>query len=87
MQSRHLERLAGFVGWTAGLLMLSIAGLAFVVSFEAIRSYAARSGAVQPGLSWAIPPLVDMLIILASLVVFSRSLTGERATGAMTVLA
>jgi len=82
----HLQRLAGFVAWAAAFLMLGIASLAFVVSFEAIKSFAAKSGAVSPGMAWAIPPLVDATIVMASLVLFSRSLAGERAAFAVSVL-
>jgi hypothetical protein len=79
VQPHHIRRLNRLVGRAAAVLMLGVAALAFVVSFEAIRSFAARSGAVSPGLSWAIPPLVDATIVMASLVLFNRSLAGERA--------
>jgi hypothetical protein len=70
----------------AALLMVAVAGLAFVVSFEAIRSFAARSGAIASSFAWAIPPLVDLPIAIASLVLLGRSLEGERAWFAGTVL-
>jgi hypothetical protein len=60
------------------ILVLGIATLAFVVSFEAIREYAERSGAVTPALAWVIPLLVDTFIIVASLAIWLRSLEGER---------
>jgi Protein of unknown function (DUF2637) len=72
VMERRLHRLTA-------VLVLSIAGLAFMVSFEAIREYAARSGAVSPALAWIIPLLVDTFIIVASLSIWLRSLSGERS--------
>ena len=86
MQSHHLQYLDRLVGRMAAGLMLGVAGLAFGVSFEAIRTFAARSGAVSPGLAWAIPPLVDATIVMASLVLFNRTLVGEPARFAIGAL-
>lgn len=61
------------------LLVLGVACLAFAVSFEAIRDYAAHSGAVAPQLAWVIPLLVDTFIVVASLAIWLRSMDGERA--------
>ena len=72
VMERRLHRLTA-------ILVLSIAALAFMVSFEAIREYAARSGAVSPALAWIIPLLVDTFIIVASLSIWLRSLSGERS--------
>jgi hypothetical protein len=66
VMERRLHRLTA-------VLVLSIAGLAFMVSFEAIREYAARSGAVSPTLAWIIPLLVDTFIIVASLSIWLRA--------------
>jgi uncharacterized protein DUF2637 len=68
------------------ILVLGVACLAFAVSFEAIRDYAASSGAVAPQLAWVIPLLVDTFIVVASLAIWLRSLDGERAWLPMALL-
>lgn len=68
------------------VLVLGVACLAFAVSFEAIRDYAANSGAVAPQLAWVIPLLVDTFIVVASLAIWLRSMDGERAWLPMALL-
>jgi hypothetical protein len=46
------------------LLVLGVAGLAFVVSFEAISAFAVTTGAFQPALGWCAPLLVDTFRIV-----------------------
>jgi hypothetical protein len=77
--SKSLQRFNRFVGYAATILMVAVAGLAFLVSFETIREFAQRSGAVKETLAWAIPPLVDSPIVMASLVWLNRSLNAEKA--------
>ena len=57
-------------------LVLGVAGLAFVVSFEAISAYAVATGAFPASLGWCAPLLVDTFTAAASLVVWSRSRAG-----------
>jgi hypothetical protein len=59
-------------------LVLSIAGLAFLVSFEAISDYATTLGAFPHGLGWAAPLLVDSFTLAASLEVLRSGLAGQR---------
>jgi hypothetical protein len=61
------------------LLVGAIAALAFLVSFEAISTYAVQVGAFPPSLRWAAPLLVDTFTVAAGLVILARSRDGERA--------
>lgn len=67
-------------------LMLTVAVLAFIVSFDQIRAYSVHTGAVMGALAYCIPPLVDLPIVTASLVWLSRSAAGEQAHGAKVVV-
>jgi uncharacterized protein DUF2637 len=58
-------------------LVLAIAGLAYVVSFEAIRAFAVETAAFPPSLAWSAPLLVDSFTTAASLVILWRYLGGE----------
>jgi len=72
------SRINGFLGWVSAFLMVGIAALAFIVSFESIREFAARSGAVGEKWAWAIPLMVDGMMVMASIVFFRRSAAKER---------
>jgi hypothetical protein len=69
------------------LLVLGVAGLAFVVSFEAISAFAVATGAFPASLGWCAPLLVDTFTAAATLVVWSRSLAGLGAGYARTLVA
>jgi hypothetical protein len=69
------------------LLVLGVAGLAFVVSFEAISAFAVATGAFPTSLGWCAPLLVDTFTAAASLVVWSRSRAGLGAGYARTLVA
>jgi uncharacterized protein DUF2637 len=69
------------------LLVLGVAGLAFVVSFEAISAFAVATGAFPPALGWCAPLLVDTFTAAATLVIWSRSLAGLGAGYARTLVA
>jgi hypothetical protein len=69
------------------LLVLGVAGLAFVVSFEAISAFAVATGAFPPTLGWCAPLLVDTFTAAATLVIWSRSLAGLGAGYARTLVA
>jgi hypothetical protein len=69
------------------LLVLGVAGLAFVVSFEAISGFAVATGAFAPALGWCAPLLVDTFTAAATLVVWSRSRAGLGAGYARTLVA
>ena len=68
------------------LLVGAIAALAFLVSFEAISTYAVKVGAFPPGLRWAAPLLVDTFTVAAGLVILSRSRDGVRAVYAWSLV-
>jgi hypothetical protein len=58
-------------------LVLAIAALACVVSFEAIRAFAVETAAFPPELAWSAPLLVDSFTTAASLVILWRYLRGD----------
>jgi Protein of unknown function (DUF2637) len=69
------------------LPVVSMAGLAFVVSFEAISALAVATGAFPPSLGWCAPLLVDSFTAAATLVIWSRSLARLGAGYARTLVA
>jgi hypothetical protein len=69
------------------LLVLGVATIAFVVSFEAIRAFAITSGAFPASLGWCAPLLVDSFTAAATLVILSRARAGLPASYAWTLLA
>jgi Protein of unknown function (DUF2637) len=69
-------RVALIVALTA--LVLAIAALAYVVSFEAIRAFAVETAAFPAALAWSAPLLVDSFTTAASLVILWRYLRGDR---------
>lgn len=69
------------------MLVLGVAGLAFVVSFEAISAFAVATGAFPAALGWCAPLLVDTFTAAATLVVWSRSLAGLGARYARALVA
>jgi len=69
------------------MLVLGVAGLAFVVSFEAISAFAVATGAFPASLGWCAPLLVDTFTAAASLVVWSRSRAGLGAGYARALVA
>jgi Protein of unknown function (DUF2637) len=68
-------RVALVVALTA--LVLAIATLAYVVSFEAIRAFAIETAAFPAELAWSAPLLVDSFTTAASLVILWRYLRGD----------
>jgi hypothetical protein len=68
-------RVALVVALTA--LVLAIAALAYVVSFEAIRAFAVETAAFPAELAWSAPLLVDSFTTAASLVILWRYLRGD----------
>jgi hypothetical protein len=58
-------------------LVLAIAALAYVVSFEAIRAFAIETAAFPAELAWSAPLLVDSFTTAASLVILWRYLGGD----------
>jgi Protein of unknown function (DUF2637) len=59
-------RVALIIALTA--LVLAIASLAYVVSFEAIRAFAIETAAFPPELAWSAPLLVDSFTTAATAV-------------------
>jgi hypothetical protein len=58
-------------------LVLAIAALAYVVSFEAIRAFAIETAAFPAELAWSAPLLVDSFTTAASLVILWCYLRGD----------
>lgn len=73
-------------GATAGLV-LGVAALGFVVSFEAISEFAVTTGAFPSSLGWCAPLLVDSFTAAATLVILSRARVGLRAAYAWSLVA
>lgn len=73
-------------GATAGLV-LGVAALGFVVSFEAISEFAVTTGAFPSSLGWCAPLLVDSFTAAATLVILSRARAGLRAGYAWSLVA
>jgi hypothetical protein len=78
MSARALAIVRAALMWTASALVLAVAVLAFVVSFEAISDFAVQVGAFPPSLRYCAPLLVDSFTAAATLVILWLSLTGEK---------
>jgi hypothetical protein len=63
--------------WLARLGFLSIAACTFGLSFDAISDVARRTGAVDPSLAWIVPLAVDGMIVTATAVLWTESLSGR----------
>jgi hypothetical protein len=77
MSARTLAIVRGGLVWAASVLVFAVAVLAFVVSFEAISSFAVQVGAFPHGLRYCAPLLVDSFTAAATLVILWLSLTGQ----------
>jgi hypothetical protein len=56
---------------------LSIAACTFGLSFDAISEVAQQTGAVDPALAWIVPFAVDGMIVTATAVLWTESLSGQ----------
>ena len=63
--------------WMARVGFLSIAACTFGLSFDAISDVARETGAVDPSLAWIVPLAVDGMIVTATAVLWTESLTGR----------
>lgn len=63
--------------WMARVGFLSIAACTFGLSFDAIRDVARNTGAVDPALAWIVPLAVDGMIVTATAVLWTESLSGR----------
>ena len=81
MSSRALAVVRAALMWTASALVVVVAVLAFVVSFEAISDFAVQVGAFPPSLRYC-APLVDSFTAAATLVILWLSLTGPKPASA-----
>lgn len=63
--------------WLARFGFLSIAACTFGLSFDAIRDVAQNTGAVDPSLAWIVPLAVDGMIVTATAVLWTESLSGR----------
>ena len=66
------------ISWITALLVLFLAGAAFVLSYDALRDLALGNG-VKPGLAWLWPLMLDAFMIAASLAVLRANLYVERS--------
>src|SRR5574341_1511916 len=65
------------ISWITALLVLFLAGAAFVLSYDTLRDLALGNG-VKPGLAWLWPLMLDAFMIAASLAVLRANLYVER---------
>ncbi|HSK91060.1 MAG TPA: DUF2637 domain-containing protein [Euzebyales bacterium] len=63
--------------WMARVGFLSIAACTFGLSFDAISDVARETGAVDPSLAWIVPLAVDGMIVTATAVLWTESLSGR----------
>lgn len=63
--------------WLARMGFLSIAACTFGLSFDAITDVARETGAVDPSLAWIVPLAVDGMIVTATAVLWTESLSGR----------
>ena len=63
--------------WLARVGFLSIAACTFGLSFDAITDVARETGAVDPSLAWIVPLAVDGMIVTATAVLWTESLSGR----------
>jgi hypothetical protein len=63
--------------WMARVGFLSIAACTFGLSFDAISEVARQTGAVDPALAWIVPLAVDDMIVTATAVLWTESLSGR----------
>lgn len=63
--------------WMARVGFLSIAACTFGLSFDAISDVAQETGAVDPSLAWIVPLAVDGMIVTATAVLWTESLSGR----------
>jgi hypothetical protein len=82
MNARALGVVRAALVWAASALVLAVAALAFVVSFEAISAFAVQVGAFPSGLRYCAPLLVDSFTAAATLVILWISLTGQPVAAA-----
>jgi hypothetical protein len=74
MSPRLLVRVRTALVGAVAALVVTIAALAYLVSFEAISDFAVQVGAFPAGLRWCAPLLVDSFTTAATLVVLWISL-------------
>jgi hypothetical protein len=72
-----LRRVRGVVAWAMALLVLLIAGLAFVASFDKISTYAVTEVAWPTKLRWVPPLLVDSFTFVGTLLIVWLGLSGR----------
>jgi len=77
-RAQRLARVRLGLVLSVALLAAGIAGLGYLVSFEAISSFVVRIGALPEDLRWSGPLLVDTFITLATLFLVWLALSGER---------
>jgi hypothetical protein len=76
--TRRLARVRLGLVLSVAILAAGVAGLGYLVSFEAISAFVVRIGALPEGLHWCGPLLVDTFITLATLFLVWLALSGVR---------
>src|SRR6266571_1366066 len=76
--TRRLARVRLGVVLAVAVLAASVAGLGYLVSFEAISAFVVRIGALPENLRWCGPLLVDTFITIATLFLVWLALSGVR---------
>jgi hypothetical protein len=79
--TQRLARVRLSLVLAVAVLAAGIAGLGYLVSFEAISAYVVRIGALPEDLRWCGPLLVDTFITLATLFLVWLALSGVRLRG------
>jgi hypothetical protein len=76
--SQRLARVRLSLVLAVAVLAAGVAGLGYLVSFEAISAFVVRIGALPDGLRWCGPLLVDTFITIATLFLVWLALSGVR---------
>ena len=61
-----MNKYARIISFVSAVLVLMIAVLAFILSFDAIRNEAIIQG-IKPGIAWMVPFIIDGLMIVLSI--------------------
>jgi hypothetical protein len=76
--TQRLARVRLSLVLAVAVLAAGVAGLGYLVSFEAISAFVVRIGALPDGLRWCGPLLVDTFITIATLFLVWLALSGVR---------
>jgi predicted transcriptional regulator len=77
IRGQIVQRTNSLLSLTSALLVLFLAGSAFVLSFEALKDLAIQVG-IYERMAWLYPAIIDGAIVVFSLSVLQANLHGER---------